>query len=453
MDNKKPAVMNAIWLFMVLISIVVAAYTGKMDALTKISFDAAKSAVMIAIGLIGAMALWLGIMKVAEAAGLMKMIARAMRPIMVRLFPDIPADHPAMSAMIMNFAANLMGLGNAATPMGIKAMGELEKINPRKGTASNSMCLFLAINTSHLAIIPTGVIAIRAAAGVKNPADILVPSLLATACAMTTAIILAKLFARRNPDPKPDPEQLKHDNAVEYATDGGGTVSAPKAAVSDAPAASEFLGKIGKTGKIAALILIILFVAAIPYHYIHAGTVPHLNYQLFIKATGWLVPFLIGLFMLFGYFRNVKIYETVVEGAKDGFKVATAIIPPLVAIFVAVGMLRESGALDFFAWIVNPLLKPIGMPPEALPMALLRPLSGSGAFGYMSEVVNHAPDSFVSFLVSIIQGSTETTFYVLAVYFGSVGIRHTRYAVTVGLMADAVGVFAALLMAHLFFAA
>ena len=353
--------MNAIWLFMILISIVVAAFTGKMEAVTKVSFEAAKNAVTMAIGLIGAMALWLGIMKVAEAAGLMQIIARGMRPLMVRLFPQIPSDHPAMSSMIMNFAANLMGLGNAATPMGIKAMTELDKLNARKGTATNAMCLFLAINTSHLAIIPTGVIAIRAAAGVKNPADILVPSILAMSCAMASAIILAKLFARTSPDPVLEPSAEK----------GKGPV-ASEAAV-EAPAQPDFLARVGTPGKIAAVIFAVLFFAAIPWHYFAAHHLPAFNYQTMIHGTSWLVPFLIGLILLFGYFRNVKIYEALVEGAKDGFKVAVNIIPPLVAIFVAIGMLRDSGALDLFAHFVNPLTSRVGMPPEAAAHGIATP--------------------------------------------------------------------------------
>ena len=199
--NKKPAAINVIWLYLILISIVVAAYTGKMDAITKASFDSAKSAVTLAISLVGAMALWLGIMKVAENAGLMKVVARAIRPVMVRLFPDVPAEHPAMSAMIMNMAANMLGLGNAATPMGIKAMTELDKLNPEKGTATNAMCLFLAINTSSVTILPLGVIAVRAAAGANEPASILIPSILATTISTSVAIVAAKLLANRNPLP------------------------------------------------------------------------------------------------------------------------------------------------------------------------------------------------------------------------------------------------------------
>jgi spore maturation protein SpmA len=432
---KKPSAINVIWLYLILLSILTAAYGGRMELLTKASFDAAKSAVMLAITLVGAMALWLGIMKVAETAGLMRLVSRAIRPVMTWLFPTVPADHPAMSAMIMNIAANMLGLGNAATPMGIKAMGELDKLNPRKGTASNAMCLFLAINTSNVSLLPLGVIAVRAAAGASSPGAILIPTFIATSTATVCAITLAKFFARRSPDPAPLPQEAP---AAKKATDdngeGAGEVHRP-----------------GAFGRIIAIAVIVAFFAAIPWHYVAAHHLPHITFHLLTRATGWLVPTLMGFFLLFGYFRGVKVYESLTEGAKEGFQVAIRIIPFLVAIFVAIGMFRESGALDLLARLLSPITSRIGFPIEALPVALLRPLSGTGSFAAMTEVINRAPDSFASFLVSVLQGSTETTFYVLAVYFGSVGIRRSRYALTVGLIADAVGITAALAISHLMF--
>ncbi|MBN1129210.1 MAG: hypothetical protein JXA71_09505 [Chitinispirillaceae bacterium] len=439
---NKPSAINVIWLYLILISIVVAAYSGTMDVITKVSFDAAKNAVMLAIGLIGAMALWLGIMKVAESAGLMLLISRAIRPVMKWLFPNVPANHPAMSAMIMNMSANMLGLCNAATPMGLKAMAELDKLNPVKGTATNAMCLFLAINTSNVAVLPLGVIAIRAAAGATSPASILVPAFIATLCSTIVGITAAKLFARRSPDPA---ATERENVSAEQAP--GENADTQQAA---APAAEE-LFKPGPVGKIIATIMIVLFFAAVPYHFIAAGRLPVFDYNLLVKGTGWLIPLLMGLFLLFGYFRGVKVYETLTDGAKEGFQIAVRIIPFLVAIFVAIGMFRESGALDLLTRLIGPLLSPLGFPTDALPVALLRPLSGTGSFAVMSEIVNHAPDSFSSFLVSVMQGSTETTFYVLAVYFGSVGIRRTRYALTAGLIADAAGVLAALGVSHLMF--
>lgn len=383
------------------------------------------------------MALWLGIMKVAENAGLMAIISKAIRPVMTRLFPDVPSDHPAMSAIIMNIAANMLGLGNAATPMGIKAMAELDKLNPIKGTATNSMCLFLAINTSNVSLLPLGVIAVRAAAGATSPASILIPSLIATSCSTIVAIIVAKLFARRNPDPPLLQQAVAETATVERA--------APAAAI------LEEIYKPGVVGKIIAIAVIAAFFIAIPYHFIANNRWPVFNLDLFINGSGWLIPFLIGFFLLFGYFKGVKVYEALTDGAKEGFNVAIRILPFLVAIFVAIGMFRESGALGLFSNLINPLLSLVGFPPEALPVALMRPLSGNGSFALMSEVINHAPDSFASFLVSVLEGSTETTFYVLAVYFGSVAIRRTRYALTVGLIADAAGIIAALAISQVMF--
>ena len=436
--TKKPSAINIIWLYLILLSIVVAAYNGRMEVTTKASFDSAKSAVMLAISLIGAMALWLGIMKVAESAGLLAMICRAIKPLMVWLFPDVPAEHPAMSSMIMNMGANLLGLGNAATPMGIKAMAELDKLNASKGTATNAMCLFLAINTSHISL-PIGVIAVRAAAGASDPGSILIPTLIATSCSTIAGVAAAKLFARRSPDPAPI---IIENNVPSVNVEEGKKPGAP---------ATEELSPPGRFGKILTTVLIIAFFAAIPYHFIAAKHLPVFNYDLLVKGTAWFVPFLMGLFLLFGYFRGVKVYEALTEGAKEGFQIAIRIVPFLVAIFVAIGMFRESGALDLLTRFLQPVLNPIGFPTEALPVALLRPLSGTGSFAVMSEIISHAPDSFASFLVSVLQGSTETTFYVLAVYFGSVAVRRTRYALTVGLIADAVGIAAALAISRLMF--
>jgi spore maturation protein SpmA len=437
---KKPSAINVIWLYLILLGIVVAAYTGRMDAITKSSFESAKNAVTLAIALIGAMALWLGIMKVVESAGLMRLISRAIRPVMKRLFPGVPADHPAMSAMIMNIAANMLGLGNAATPMGIKAMVELDKLNPQKGTATNAMCLFLAINTSNVTLLPIGVIAVRAAAGSSNPGAILIPTFFATFCSTVVAIIAAKLLARRYPEPLPAPALDAAPCSVPTEKENGA-----------APAGGEELYKPGMVGKTLAIIVIAAFFAAIPWHFIAHRSVPAFTYDLLVKGTEWFIPFLMGLFLLFGYLRGVKVYEALTEGAKEGFQVAVRIIPFLVAIFVAIGMFRDSGALGLLAKAVDPLTSLFGFPVEALPVALLRPLSGTGSFAMMSEVVSKAPDSFASFLVSVFQGSTETTFYVLAVYFGSVAVRRTRYALTAGLIADAAGIIAALGVSHLMF--
>ncbi len=433
-SDKKPAVINVIWLYIILISIIVAAYTGKMDAIGKASLDSAKGAVELAISLIGAMALWLGIMKVAEAAGLMRAIAKAIRPVMVRLFPDVPAEHPAMSAIIMNMAANMLGLGNAATPMGIKAMSELDKLNPQKGTATNAMCLFLAINTSSVTILPLGVIAVRAASGATTPGAILVPAILATLCSTTAAIIMSKLLAARNPMMIPV-QSDESGESIENLT---------------APQTEAELNPPGLIGRIFAWIAILAFMVAIPLAIMRGG-MPQDFFQGVTSATGWLIPIIMGAFLLGAYFSGVKVYETLTEGAKEGFQVAIRIIPFMVAIFVGIGMLRASGALDLFTGFAGKYTKFIGMPPEILPHALLRPLSGTGAYGYMAELIAKAPDSLSAFMASVLQGSTETTFYVLAVYFGSVGIRKTRHALPAALFADAIGILAAVFFSRLFY--
>ncbi|MCB2180401.1 MAG: spore maturation protein [Desulfobulbaceae bacterium] len=428
--KQKPSAINIIWLSLVLIATVTAAYTGRMDAVTKASFESAKGAVTLAIGLIGPMALWLGIMKVAEAGGLMRIIARGVRPLMVRLFPDVPHDHPAMSAMIMNMAANALGLGNAATPMGIKAMQELDKLSEEKGTATNAMCLFLAINTSSVTLLPLGVITVRAAAGATSPAAILIPSLIATACSTCVAIIVSKMLAKRQDIVRP-----RHYEAIsetEEASDDDTDLFPP-----------------GRSGRVFIWLLISAFLGAVVYRWVQAPPASLLSSETLNSISSWLIPVLISALLIFGYFRGVKIYETLTDGAKEGFNTAVRIIPFMVAIFVAIGMFRASGAMDILISVLSPVTEAVGMPAEALAMALMRPLSGSGAFGIMSEMVNQAPDSFLSFLVSTMQGSTETTFYVLAVYFGSVGIRRTRHALPAALCADAVGIVVSVLICNL----
>ena len=431
--KQKPSSINIIWLAMVVIATVTAAYTGKMDEVTRASFDSAKSAVVLAIGLIGPMALWLGIMKVAEAGGLLRIIARGLRPIMIRLFPDVPPEHPAMSAMIMNMAANALGLGNAATPMGIKAMQELETLSAEKGTATNAMCLFLAINTSSVTILPLGVITVRAAANSANPSSILIPALIATICSTCVAIVATKMLAK---DKNPVLSKIAWEEKKEMTGVSGEEAD---------------LVKPGRAGRIFIGLMIAAFLLAIPYRFFNGSANVASGGVDLNSISNWLIPVLISTLLIFGYLKGVKIYETLTEGAKEGFNTAVRIMPFMVAIFVAIGMFRASGAMDILITLLSPLTELIGMPAEALAMALMRPLSGSGAFGIMSEIVNQAPDSFLSFLVSTMQGSTETTFYVLAVYFGAVGIKNTRHALPAALCADAAGILAAVLICNWWF--
>ncbi len=427
--------LNAFFVALVLVSVLVAAFTGHMETVSSSALDAAKKSVELALGLVGVMSLFMGLMKVAQDGGLLRLIAKAAAPIMRRLFPDVPADHPAMSAMILNIASNVLGLGNAATPFGIRAMQELDRLNPVKGTATNAMVLFLAINTAGLAILPTGVVALRAAAGSKDPAGIFFTTWFASACATLVAILAATLLAK----------------LPRYrATNPQGTLSPaataePPPSVPDEPARTppRFGGWLA-AGYVAAV------GTALVVHFGHEVRVRPWGDVARGVASFWMIPILIAGLVLFGWARGVRVYESVVEGAKEGFQVALRIIPYLVAILVAVAMFRASGCLDLFVAAVSPLTAPLGLPAEAVPMAVLRPLSGSGAFGVMSEILStRGPDSYLGYLVSTMQGSTETTFYVLAVYFGAVGIKRTRHAVPAGLLADAAGIAAAVFICHL----
>jgi len=428
---------NAIFFAIVSIAFAVGAYrqitwlsTGSgasapMQALAGAMIDSAKSSVTLAIGLIGVMALFLGLMKVAEAGGLLAIIARIVRPLMVRLFPEVPAAHPAMGAMIMNMSANALGLGNAATPFGIRAMQELDRLNPHKGTASDAMVLFLAINTSSVTLLPTGVIALRAATGSTDPAGILPTTLFATILSTTVAIIAVKLYGRFCPLPATaDPGGIDDD------------MTTPDALPSESAEAYP--------GWVSGLAL-----AAI------ASMVP-ITILYGRQVAPWIIPGLMIGFLAFGMARRVAVYEVFVEGARDGFQVAIRIIPYLVAILVAVGMLRASGALELFVEAVGPLTSMVGLPGEALPMALLRPLSGSGAYGILASIIQDpaiGPDSYTGYLVSTLQGSTETTFYVLAVYFGAVNIRRFRHALPAALTADLAGIAGAVIACSVLYAA
>lgn len=440
--NQKPAAINSIWLGMILVATITAAYTGKMDAVTKASFDSAKAAVTLAIHLIGPMALWLGLMKVAEDGGMLRAIARFIRPVMVRLFPSVPPEHPAMSAMIMNMSANALGLGNAATPMGIKAMRKLKELSCEEGVATNAMCLFLAINTSNVTLLPLGVITVRAAAGCHRPADILFPTLLATSISTLVAIVAAKWLEKRGgQDPVISPGDLEAFVHTDEELDTDGKEKREE----------EGHFSVSLWGKIFIVIAVSAFCLASLTRLYETWSKNGLSFENVGQLSSWLIPILISFFLIYGFLKGVRVYESLTVGAKEGFDTAVRIIPFMVAIFVAIGMLRASGAMDLFVRLLSPVVNLIGMPPEALAMALMRPLSGSGAFGIMSEIVNRQPNSFLSFVVSVMQGSTETTFYVLAVYFGSVGITKTRHALSAALLADAAGILASVWLSRLFY--
>jgi spore maturation protein SpmA len=397
---------------------------AKMKEVTNSAIDYAGKAVNIAIGLIGIMALWLGIMKIAEQAGLISIIAKSVKPITKFLFPDVPHDHPAMGSMIMNISANMLGLGNAATPFGLKAMEELEKLNPEKGTATNAMCTFLAVNTAGLTLIPATAIAIRAAAGSSDPTIIIGTSIFGATCATIVGILSAKILEKF---------PMSFSDSIRYLKSSW-----------------KFFAFLF---SIALIIVLLASTGVLSKLFSNLGFINAEGLKTVIQIISTLaIPLIIISFVLFGFFKKVKIYEVFVEGAKEGFNVALRIIPYLVAMLVAIGIFRAGGAMEFLMIILSPATNLIGFPAEALPMALMRPLSGSGSIGIMSEVISvHGPDSFLGILVSTIMGSTETTFYVLALYFGSVSIKRTRHAVAAGILADIAGILAALFIVKLLF--
>lgn len=411
--------LNYLWFGLVVIAIVVGAATGHLKEVTDAAVESAAKSVEIALGLIGIMALWLGIMKIAEDAGMVRVLARIIRPISRRLFPDVPQDHPAMGMMLLNISANWLGLSNAATPLGIKAMEELQTLNDRPDTATNAMVMFLALNTASITLIPMSIIAVRQALGSANPYEIIGPAVFASSTATVTAIIATKIL-----------EKLAERRFMATLR-----VYSRQALVVLAIVVG--LIALGVTGALEPL------VSLLPPDFFRTA----INFLSLIA-----IPVLIFLIVMAGIWRRVKLYEVFVDGAKEGFEVAVKIIPFLVAILVAVGMFRASGAMDFFVRLVSPVTDLIGMPAEALPVAFTRPLTGSGTLGLATELMKtHGPDSFIGRLTSTMYGSTETTFYVIAVYFGAVGIKKTRHAVPAGLIADAGGLLAALFICRLVF--
>jgi spore maturation protein SpmA len=396
----------------------------KLKNVTSAAIDYATTAVEIALGLIGIMAMWLGVMKIAEEAGAIRFIANLLKPIMKRLFPEVPPDHPAMGSMIMNLSATFLGLGNAATPFGIKAMEDLQTLNDKKDTATNAMCTFLVMNTASFALMPATAIAVRAAAGSSQPAIIIGTTMFGSFTATVVGITMAKFL--ENFPPKWDELGAKIKR--------GWRVWATLAGVGLAVAALAAFGMLSAVG--AAL------------SFLNPESLEGVIKIISIVA----IPLVILTFVMLGMIRKVKVYETFVEGAKEGFDVAVTIIPYLAAILVAIGVFRAGGAMEWLVYILKPITDFIGMPAEALPMALMRPLSGSGSLGIMAEIIaTHGPDSYLGILVSTFFGSTETTFYVLAVYFGAVNIKNSRHALPAGLIADVSGILAAIFIVNLIY--
>ena len=408
-------VLNYIWIAFFLVAFAVALVrliffgdTEVFPAIMNSTFSSAKSAFEISLGLTGVLSLWLGIMRIGEKGGVVNVVARWLAPVFSKIFPDIPKGHPVTGTIFMNFAANMLGLDNAATPMGLKAMEQLQELNTEKDTATNPMIMFLVLNTSGLTLVPISVMVYRAQMGAAQPTDVFVPILLATFFSTVVGLIITCLYQR-----------IKLFNRTLLI----------------------FLGAL-----CSLVALIIWGFSAMPREQMDVVSSTFAN--VFLCA-------IIACFIIAGMRKKINVYDTFIEGAKEGFQTAVRIIPYLVAILVAIGVFRASGAMDFLidgiAWCVAL----IGGDTEfvgALPTALMKPLSGSGARGLMVDAMTtYGADSFVGRLACLFQGATDTTFYILAVYFGSVGIRKTRHAVTCGLLADLAGIISAIFICYLFF--
>lgn len=440
--------MNYLWLALMVGAVLIGGWQGHLQDVTDKSFEMTKTAVIdIAFPLIGTMALWLGVMRLAERSGMVSLLAHVMRPLMRRLFPDVPPEHPAMGSMVMNIAANMLGLGNAATPLGLRAMKDLESLNRTPGTATDAMCTFLTINTSSVQIVPVTAMAILAANHSTNPSCIAGTSLIATACAcicgVTTARLLSKLPHFRLPPPSV---------AAGTSTAASGGTEPQKPALREA----ENLRPLRWWSQLI-LAAFFLFFAWLFIKELNAPPVPNqpvpTPWVRTINAISLLlVPFLLSIFPLYAALRGVKVYEEFVDAAKEGFEVAIKIIPYLLAMLVAIGMFRAAGGIDMIAHWLQPALALIRFPVDLLPMVLLRPFSGSGTLGMFTELTQHfGADSLIARTAGTIYGSTETTFYVLVVYFGAVAVRRARYAVISGLTADFVSVVASVVLCRIVF--
>lgn len=408
-------VLNYIWIAFFLVAFAVALVrliffgdTEVFPAIMNSTFSSAKTAFEISLGLTGVLSLWLGIMRIGEKGGVVNVVARWLTPVFSKIFPDIPKGHPVTGTIFMNFAANMLGLDNAATPMGLKAMEQLQELNPKKDTATNPMIMFLVLNTSGLTLVPISVMVYRAQMGAAQPTDVFVPILLATFFSTVIGLIVTCLYQRIN---------LFNRTLLLFI------------------------------GALCTLVALVIWgFSAMPREQMDVVSSTFAN--VFLCA-------IIACFIIAGMRKRINVYDTFIEGAKEGFQTAVRIIPYLVAILVAIGVFRASGAMDFLidgiAWCVAL----VGGDTEfvgALPTALMKPLSGSGARGLMVDAMTtYGADSFVGRLACLFQGATDTTFYILAVYFGSVGIRKTRHAVTCGLLADLAGIISAIFICYLFF--
>jgi spore maturation protein SpmA len=408
-------VLNYIWVAFFLIGFIVAlgqlifaGNTQIFNELVNSIFANAKTGFEISLGLAGVLTLWMGLMKVGEKGGMVAILSRLFGPLFLRLFPELPQGHPAYGSIILNISANMLGLDNAATPMGLKAMKEMQEVNPKKDTASNAQIMFLVLNASGLTIIPVSIIVYRTQLGAANPADIFIPILIATFFATLVGLISVALIQKIN---------LLDKVVIAY------------------------IG--GLTAIVAG---IIFYFNSLPREQITS---------ISTLAANFFLMSVIVLFIAMALRKKINVYEAFIEGAKEGFNVAINIIPFLVAILVAIGVFRASGTMDFIISGIEDFFEWLGVDTRfagGLPVALMKPLSGSGARGLMIDAMTtHGADSFIGRLSCTLQGATDTTFYIIAVYFGSVGIKNTRYAVGCGLLADLAGVIAAIFVAYLFF--
>ncbi|GAP44021.1 hypothetical protein TBC1_112182 [Lentimicrobium saccharophilum] len=408
-------VLNYIWVAFFIIAFIVGLFRlifmGDVSIFPEMmnsTFEMAKTGFEISLGLTGVMTLWMGLMKVGESGGIVNLMSKAVGPLFSRLFPEIPKGHPASGSIMMNIAANLLGLDNAATPLGLKAMTQLQELNKDKDTASNAMIMFLVLNASGLTLIPVSIMVYRAQLGAADPSDVFIPILLATFCSTLTGIVAVSAF-----------QKINLFNRVILAYLGGFT----------------------------------LLIASIIWYF---STISQEQVTVISSVAGNLILFgIIFSFITLGLVKRINVYESFIEGAKEGFSISIRIIPYLVAILVAVGVFRTCGAMDFLVQGIGSGFAALGMNTDfvdALPTAFMKPLSGSGARGMMVDTMKqYGADSFAGRLSCVFQGAADTTFYIVAVYFGSVGIKKTRYAITAGLLADLAGVIAAIFVAYLFF--
>jgi spore maturation protein SpmA len=453
---NEPGMLNYIWLALIGLAVLIGGFEGRMNEVTEGGVEGAKTAVTLSLGLIGVMAVWLGMMRLAEKSGLVQMLARFLRPVLKRLFPDVPVDHPAMGSMVLNIAANLLGLMNAATPLGLRAMKDLESLNRIPGTATNAMCTFLAINTGSVQLIPITAIAVLAGAGAKNPAAIVGTALLATTCSSVAGLIAVKTLERFRLFRLPvGPAGAAADTVQNREADPA--LAAPGNAALDGQAARPLVAwnRVVLAGFVGCFIWFYTTVSFPEWH----GKAPGAGQPVengFVRAINGIsvmaIPFLLSFFPLYAALRRIPVYEEFVEGAREGFQVAVRIIPYLAAILVAIGMFRGAGGIDLLTRWLKPGLDLVQFPTELVPISLMRPLSGTGSLALFSDLVKElGPDSLIVRMAGTIYGSTETTFYVIAVYFGSVSVRRTRHAVPAGLIADATGIIASVVICRLVF--